>query len=224
MARIHVGIVAIIVIVIAVAYFGFTTVQNVSSTTSVSLTTGPEFTTNSVSSSSIFSISSVTQSSSSVFTTFTENECYSVNGLPDPRCTPGATNPEVTQNNIDQTICVSGWTSSVRPNETYTEDLKERQIYYYNYTDKYLSDYEEDHLVPLEVGGSPASPYNLWPEPHYGNFTSYMKDSLENYANAQVCDGKVPLTVAQSWFMTNWEKYYLMYVPNSTATNSGGGD
>ena len=28
-----------------------------------------------------------------------------------------------------------------------------------------ISDYEEDHLIPLELGGSPTSPLNLWPEP-----------------------------------------------------------
>ncbi len=35
--------------------------------------------------------------------------------LPDPRCTPGAIDPAVTQANIRRTICVSGYTTKVRP-------------------------------------------------------------------------------------------------------------
>src|SRR5690242_19992277 len=34
--------------------------------------------------------------------------------LPDPVKTPGALNPDVTQETIRQTICVPGWTASVR--------------------------------------------------------------------------------------------------------------
>ena len=86
--------------------------------------------------------------------------------LPDPDRTPGTVNPAVTQDNIDATICVRGWAKSVRPPERYTETLKRKQIEEYGYTNHYLSSYEEDHLVPLELGGSPTNPRNLWPEPH----------------------------------------------------------
>ena len=59
--------------------------------------------------------------------------------LPDPARTPGAINPAVTQANIDSTICVRGWTKTVRPLERYTEALKRRQIREYGYTIRYLS-------------------------------------------------------------------------------------
>jgi hypothetical protein len=81
--------------------------------------------------------------------------------LPDPNRTPGAVNPAVTQENIDSTICVRGWTRTVRPPEEYTENLKRRQMREYGYTDHHLSDFEEDHLIPLEIGGSPDDPRNL---------------------------------------------------------------
>ena len=48
--------------------------------------------------------------------------------LPDPACTPGSYNPDVTQSTIDSTICVSGWTSTVRPPTSYTNPLKEQGI------------------------------------------------------------------------------------------------
>jgi hypothetical protein len=90
----------------------------------------------------------------------------SPSALPDPRRTPGAVNPAVTQANIDSTICVRGWTRTVRPPKEYTDHLKRQQIREYGYTDHHLSDFEEDHLIPLEIGGAPADPRNLWPEPH----------------------------------------------------------
>ena len=71
--------------------------------------------------------------------------------LPDPRLTPGALNPGVTQENIGDTVCVAGWTRTVRPPENYTEDLKRRQIREYGYADRRLGHYEEDHLVPLDL-------------------------------------------------------------------------
>ncbi|MEV5720585.1 hypothetical protein AB0L41_42535 [Amycolatopsis mediterranei] len=66
--------------------------------------------------------------------------------LPDPACTPGATNPDVTQATIGSTICVSGWTATIRPSTTYTNGLKKQGIIDYGYTDTSMSDYEEDHV------------------------------------------------------------------------------
>jgi hypothetical protein len=111
--------------------------------------------------------------------------------LPDPRRTPGAVNPAVTQANIDSTICVQGWTRTVRPPERYTESLKRQQMREYGYTDHHLSDFEEDHLIPLELAGALADPRNLWPEPHVapGGWGSRRKDYLENRLHRLVCEG-----------------------------------
>jgi len=51
--------------------------------------------------------------------------------LPDRTRTPGVANPDVTQDNIDQTICVSGWTKKIRPPTNYTNELKRQQIVEY---------------------------------------------------------------------------------------------
>jgi hypothetical protein len=40
--------------------------------------------------------------------------------LPDPACTPGATNPDVTQASIGSTICRAGYTCTIRPPAAYT--------------------------------------------------------------------------------------------------------
>lgn len=130
--------------------------------------------------------------------------------LPDVRLTPGAPDPEVTQENIHRTICVHGWTRTVRPPERYTERLKRRQILQYGYTDHSLRDYEEDHLVPLELGGSPASPENLWPEPRHvvGGWGSHAKDRLENRLRHLVCRGRLSLASARRRIAANWIETY----------------
>lgn len=124
--------------------------------------------------------------------------------LPDPACTPGALNPDVTQSTIDSTICVSGWTSTIRPSSTYTNQLKVQGIADYGYSDTSLSDYEEDHFLPLELGGAPKDPKNLWPEPRYGDQNSYSKDSVENAVKKAVCAGQVTLSDAQNAMLTDW--------------------
>ena len=127
--------------------------------------------------------------------------------LPDPNCTPGVADPSVTQDNIDSTICVSGYASSVRPPLSYTEPLKFKLMDAYGYTDS-ASNYELDHLIPLEIGGSPTDVKNLWPEPHYTTPNSYDKDGFENYLHDQVCSGKMNLQTAQTEIATNWVKYW----------------
>ena len=126
--------------------------------------------------------------------------CHSVGGLPDRACTPGAINPAVTQADIHATICARGWSESVRPPEAYTESLKARQMVAYGDTQP-IWQYEEDHLVPLELGGAPADPRNLWPE--YGASPN-PKDWVEDAANAAVCDGSMTLAAAQAAMARNW--------------------
>ncbi|MEU7168370.1 hypothetical protein AB0A70_27630 [Streptomyces morookaense] len=124
--------------------------------------------------------------------------------LPDPSCQPGAFNPDVTQDTINSTICVSGWTKTVRPPASYTNALKARQITEYGYDDTALSDYEEDHFVPLELGGAPRDPKNLWPEPRYGDVQAGDKDQVENKLKKAVCDGSVTLDAARNAIVTDW--------------------
>lgn len=126
--------------------------------------------------------------------------------LPDPSCTPGARNAAVTQGTIDSTICVSGWTATVRPPTSYTNPLKVQQIAEYGYADTAVADYEEDHLIPLELGGNPTAPTNLWPEPRYAvnGKTAANKDTVENKLKSLVCAGTVTLAAAQQAIATDW--------------------
>lgn len=149
--------------------------------------------------------------------------------LPNPKLTPGALNPAVTQANIDETICRrGGYTRSIRPEVSYTENLKRQGIQQYGYSDHRLRDYEEDHLISLELGGSPTSPQNLWPEPHHvvGGWGSYAKDRLENRLHSLVCKHQMPLAQAQHAIATNWVAAYQQVIggnPSSQRTHRYGG-
>ncbi len=107
--------------------------------------------------------------------------------------TPGALNPDVTQATIRTTICVQGWTRTVRPPVQYTNDLKLKQMRQYGESGS-PSAYQEDHLISLELGGAPSDPRNLWPEP-YPRASSM--DKIENELNAKVCSGAMSLSDAQ---------------------------
>lgn len=135
-------------------------------------------------------------------------------GLPNIKLTPGLTNPAVTQETIRSTICIRGWTATVRPPATYTNTLKYNQLHSgYNLGgDLNMKHYEEDHIVPLEVGGNPSSPLNLFPQPRNIKLSAYLKDQLENRMHQLVCSGQLTLKVAQAVFLTNWEKGYSKYV------------
>lgn len=138
---------------------------------------------------------------------------------PNARLTPGASDPAVVQANIRQTICVPGYSKSVRPPEKYTERLKRLGIRRYGYSDSRLRDYEEDHLISIELGGSPTAPQNLWPEPHHviGGWGSYAKDRLENRLHALICRGRVPLAQAQRDIASDWIAAYKRYVGTNPA-------
>lgn len=95
---------------------------------------------------------------------------------PDPAKTPGATNPDIRQDNIAKNICSKSWsTDEVRPSNSYTARLNQQQM-----SDLALhgttADYEEDHLISLENGGCPKCPENLWPQP-YGDLHHHMTQS-----------------------------------------------
>jgi hypothetical protein len=133
--------------------------------------------------------------------------------LPNRRLTPGAVNALVTQASIHQTICLTGYTRTIRPSSSYTTALKRDQLAAgYSYRgDLSTSDYEEDHLISLELGGSPTSVKNLWPEPYLAAEGARVKDKIENRLHDLVCSGRLSLRVAQAAIAANWWSAYQHY-------------
>ena len=128
--------------------------------------------------------------------------------LPDPRCTPGATNPRVTSSTLHATICHSGYTRSIRPGVAITTAEKRANAASYVYTGS-LRVAEYDHLVPLELGGDPNDPRNLWVEPASPGHSARAgvnnpKDAVEDRLNALVCQGRVAFVAAQRAIAVDW--------------------
>jgi hypothetical protein len=108
----------------------------------------------------------------------------------------GATDPAVTQSNLAQTVCRSGYTATVRPPVSFTNDLKRRQLAAPAYAaDRNPRHYEEDHWIPLELGGAPRDQRNLWPEPRSH---SARTDPVENRVHRDLCAGRLTLRAAQA--------------------------
>ena len=107
--------------------------------------------------------------------------------------TPGAVNPDVTQGTIAETICRRGWTRTIRPPVDYTNELKTEQMRAYGRAGA-PSDYQEDHLISLELGGHPTDPRNLWPEPEP---QALKVDRIENELNDAICSGQITLAEGQ---------------------------
>ena len=141
---------------------------------------------------------------------------------PNAKVTPGVINTAVTQANIKNNICKSGWTDTVRPPVSYTDKLKATQLAgdYKSYVAIWGADpkgYEEDHLISLQLGGSPTDPKNLFPEPYAGN-NARKKDVVETKLKRLICDGTITLKVAQKAISTDWVLAYNTYVKPSDAT------
>lgn len=126
--------------------------------------------------------------------------CQASGGLPDSACTPGAIIATAT---VSQ-ICTPGYSSSVRNVPTSVKD----QVYAeYGITSRYAGQYEVDHLVSLELGGS-NDISNLWPELASPTPGFHQKDQVENYMHDKVCSNKISLQEAQIEIATNWLNLY----------------
>jgi hypothetical protein len=134
--------------------------------------------------------------------------------LPAAALTPGTTNPDVTQQNIHSTVCVKGYTKTIRPPAHFTNKLKKRQIREYGYADRNPKHYEEDHLIALSIGGAPDDPRNLWPEPRNSEWSAKKKDRLEFVLYKMVCAQEISLADAQHAMATNWIGAWKRYVPS----------
>ena len=120
--------------------------------------------------------------------------------LPDRTLTPGDT-LDVTKDDI----CVPGYTKKVR---NVPKAVKDQVYASYGITRHAPGEYEVDHLISLELGGS-NSIKNLWPESYKTTpWNAHVKDKLENRLHADVCSGKIDLKTAQQDIAVDWIAAY----------------
>ncbi len=127
---------------------------------------------------------------------------------PDPALTPGAVDARVTQANIQQTICVHGYTKTVRHTSG-----KLKALIYRRYGGRALFPHAEvDHRIPLEVGGRDVAE-NLWIQPYDSQpWNAHGKDHLENVIAHKVCVGELTLQEGQAVFLGDWREGYSKYI------------
>jgi hypothetical protein len=121
-------------------------------------------------------------------------------------------NRDVTEATLAQTICVSGYTKTIRPSMTYTNFVKKRLMVEQGLDyETSKADYELDHVIPLALGGHPRHLNNLMLQPWEGTDGAKRKDRLEVKLQCLDCAGDIPLAVAQDAIWTDWKVAYVSY-------------
>ena len=118
---------------------------------------------------------------------------------PDPRCTPGALNPQVTQATIGRTICSSGWTSTVRPPESVTEPEKRTA---WRLTATMVQSVVTSTTTSCRLS-SAARPTILATCGPTGSLAK-PEGAVEDELNGKVCGRQMTLAQAQHAIVSNW--------------------
>ena len=130
---------------------------------------------------------------------------------PNNKATPGVANPKVTQRNIKRTICSDTWVKSQRPSAKYLDEQKARQLKGGKYGSTDPTIFEEDHRIPIEVGGHPRDPKNLWPESTTVRWNAFVKNKLETYVQTEICAGHMKLADGRAIFQRDWTDVFRLY-------------
>jgi hypothetical protein len=142
------------------------------------------------------------------------SNCTNNQILPDFACSPGAV---LTTN--QKVICVSGYTKTVR---NVTEATKKKVFVEYGIPYSQRSNYEVDHIISLELGGS-NDISNLYPESYLIKNGAKTKDIFENYLHKQICNGKMEVAEAQRQISSDWFYYYqtgMLHLKVATTTQA----
>lgn len=126
--------------------------------------------------------------------------------LPDSRLTPGQVNPLATADSL----CTKTFTT--RDERHVTEKQKREVFVAYGIVNPAKGEYEIDHLISLELGGSNDNS-NLWPQSYISlPWNAHKKDVLENLLHRLVCNHTITLATAQHEISTDWIAAYKKYV------------
>lgn len=129
---------------------------------------------------------------------------------PNANLTPGATIADITA----ARVCAPDYVASVGEVAT----AERNQVFAtYGLADANPNDYELDHLVPLELGGS-NDLANLWPETLHdpGGNGAVEKDAIEIQLHDAVCAKKLALADAQAAVL-HWDTVnFSRLIPTTT--------
>jgi len=133
--------------------------------------------------------------------------------LPDQKCSPGEAFPlqTIQVNGIAQAdppsvivgdICEKGYSKNIR---SVSEKTKKLVYAEYGVLSRSTGEYEVDHIIPLELGGT-NDIENLYPQPAEPRPGFHEKDVVENCLHRLVCKGTMKLVDAQQLIAQNWTK------------------
>ena len=103
--------------------------------------------------------------------------------------------PRVTPETLAGTVCVHGYTRTVRPAWRWLRRLKERALAGIGRGPEDAGAYQLDHVVPLVLGGAPADPANLQLQERS---EAKKKDHVERVLGCLVCKGEIALHEARA--------------------------
>ncbi len=110
-------------------------------------------------------------------------------------------NPAVTQESVQETICLVGWTRFIRPSSAYARRIKLELLRTLALPSESASQFELDHRIPLSLGGAPFERVNLelqpWDE-------APEKDRKETCLVRAVCAGRLTLAAARERIWRDW--------------------
>lgn len=129
--------------------------------------------------------------------------CQPNGNMPDEACTPGAVFPAVTA----EEICVPGYARKAR---NVPSSQKERIYATYGIKTHSVGEYNIDHLISLQLGGSNEDA-NLWPQAAEPRPGYREKIKVENFLHAELCKGTIMLSEAQRLVGQHWRTvHYLL--------------
>jgi hypothetical protein len=133
-----------------------------------------------------------------------------------PMSTVGEINFNRAQENIQNTMCLNGYSKTTRPHTHFTNNLKKRQLCEYSYIDTNPKYYEEVHLIPPTFGGNLNTPRKLWPKLQIIAWDAGKKDQLKFVTYRMVCVQDISLAEIRHAMAANlveaWKKLCIMRV------------
>ncbi len=125
--------------------------------------------------------------------------------LPDSTMSPGV----IILTADSACVCTKGYSATVRD---VPRTRKDSVYWEYGIRHHKKGEYEIDHLISLELGGS-NDIKNLWPESYKTQpWNAHVKDQLEDHLHWMVCHGKISLRQAQFEISRDWIKAYKKYI------------
>lgn len=133
-----------------------------------------------------------------------DRELIALGMIQNPSLTPG----DVLTTDRNQ-ICTPGYTKTVR---NVPSSLKQEVYREYGIATHKPGDYEVDHLISLELGGS-NSVRNLWPESYVSKpLNAHVKDDIENKLHEMICNAQIGVSQAQQAIAQDWTVAYTKYI------------